>query len=1006
MTSSNSHSGLRVAVLFAAMAQVLWPAQAAAQTALPVATPAGTISSSAIPSGTGPTVTTSANTTTLTMGSPRTILNWNSFDVGTGQTVNVVFGGSSDLLVNRVVGGTFSSIDGNVASYVGSVGGTKGGSVWLLNPNGIAVGSTGRFDVGSLLLSTAGVTDADILDGNTTFALSGSGSTGISIAQGAQLKANTGGIFVQGNIVNSNGSFVSSGTNALIGSGGMTVTFDANLSAITTLDLGAGSSQANAVTVGNGAAFTGARNLITAAGMTNAQGNVLLANPGGANDIRFNAGSVELVSRNANVTAQGVFTAPGDLTISAGEMISGNGGPTVGGNYSVTAKDFSGGVFQPIFVGTTNSFSITDTEGGISVAGAFLHAPGDLSITTTNGGPLSVTNFGGVPLSSDNGNVVLNASGGIDLSGNVSTSAGHFVQLNSGDSITQSGGVITTTNLFASSNNSITLGGNNSWTSASLMNSVSGNILATSVSNWSLGSGSTSRGSMTLVGPTVALAGSVSAIGNVAVQGNALLTGDTSVLSAGGSVTFSGTLNSGVAPYDLSVTSATGTTFADNVGATQALDALTVNGASTFNGTSLSTVGAVDLDAVALGGPTSFTVNAGGAFNAASIASPSSSVTINANGIQIGSLVAGDYHGGVFRSAFLRGGTGGVQLGSGYAMAFDVTGAGSFGVSGALDTIRLSGAVGGSATLSGDNYINSIGPFSSNGLVLRDLTSLTVDNVVDAGAGDARIEVVGDSLQINSGGQIRGHDVAVSSTQFFNQSGTDGIVATGHWVIYQQYPFNGATDYDGLDSGQNAIWGQTISTLAPGSIAGNRYVFAYHPNLTFTTIDTTKTYGTDLTGSAGSFYTVTGFPARRYGCVPRRHRGHCVYGCADGDIERLRYACRRCRRAVCDQHRKRLRRRHQRIQHVLQRRRKGHRRPQGTDRNTDRDHQDLRRNCKRQRQHRLGRHRRGRYGRRDRHLHLRRQERGCRQDGKPDRRDADRRRCRQLHTQRAGHDRG
>uniref|UniRef100_UPI00105B814C beta strand repeat-containing protein n=1 Tax=Cognatilysobacter terrigena TaxID=2488749 RepID=UPI00105B814C len=853
MTSSNSHRGLTVGVLFAAMAQVLWPMQAAAQS-----TPLGTINSIVGNGGGSTTVTSGPSTVTITPGNTRTLVNWNTFNVSGGQTYNVVFGGPGNLIVNRVVGGTPTTINGNVASYFGTVGGPTGGNVWILNPNGVAVGSTGRFDVGGLLLSTMDLADADIMDNDLRFNFSGVGGTGVSVATGAVLNSTAGGATLVGDAVSASGAFASSTTNTLVSARNLTVDFDASLGAVTTLTINTGSGQGNGVIVGAGAAFSGTRNVLMASGMSNGQGNVLLANAGGANDIRFNSGSVELISRDANVVAQGVFATPGNLTVDASAgMFQGNGGPTVGGNYSITARDFSGGVFQPTFVGGGNNFSITDTQGGLVIGNVV--APGDLSVTTTNGDLIVDGTFGSP--GSQNGNVYLTSSGAITLNGAVTTSSapGHSIWLNAGTSINQTGSAITTGSLFASATTGISLQrAANYWGTAQFTNTSSGDVSATATTAWQL-LGATSAGGLYLGGTSIGVAGNVLAIGDMAFNSNVVLNGNTTMQSNAGSGLLGGTVDGNGGPTNVTVNAANGATFSGNVGATTALSSLTVNGAAQFNGGSVRTTGAIDLDAVTLGAVNPFAFNStGGSFYALSVNSPTSVLQVTANGIQIGDLTVGDYNGGVFRSAFLNAGAGAITLGNAYTGALQANAGSAFTVTGALDTIRLSGTVGGAATLSGNNHINSIGPFSSNGLVVRDLNSLTVDNVVNAGSGDVRIEVVGDNLQIDAGGQISGRDVALSSNTFFNQSGNDGVVASGHWVIYQQFvsPF---ALYDGLDSGQTALWGKTITTAAPSSISGNRYVFATTPTLTFTTTDTTKTYGTDLTGSAGSFYTVTGF---------------------------------------------------------------------------------------------------------------------------------------------------
>src|SRR5690606_6951604 len=202
MSKPNQHRGLTVCVLFAAIAQVLWPSAGQAQNL-----PSGVVSTVTSNGSTGPTVDTSGTTMTVTLDAPRTIINWDSFDVGAGYTFQVNGLSASDILLNRVLGGTGSNIDGLVQSNA---------NVWIFNPSGIAVGATGRFDVGGLMLSTSGVADADFLDGDLDFYLSGSSTDGITVAQGAQLSADTGGLYLLAPYVSMAGSMESPGTNAVL----------------------------------------------------------------------------------------------------------------------------------------------------------------------------------------------------------------------------------------------------------------------------------------------------------------------------------------------------------------------------------------------------------------------------------------------------------------------------------------------------------------------------------------------------------------------------------------------------------------------------------------------------------------------------------------------------------------------------------------------------------------------------------------------------------------------
>ena len=63
---------------------------------------------------------------------PGTSINWQSFNIGKGNTVQFVQQSSASMVFNRVTGSTPSSILGNLISN---------GKVFLINPNGITIGT-------------------------------------------------------------------------------------------------------------------------------------------------------------------------------------------------------------------------------------------------------------------------------------------------------------------------------------------------------------------------------------------------------------------------------------------------------------------------------------------------------------------------------------------------------------------------------------------------------------------------------------------------------------------------------------------------------------------------------------------------------------------------------------------------------------------------------------------------------------------------------------------------
>ncbi|MBK5959755.1 hypothetical protein CCR97_16315, partial [Rhodoplanes elegans] len=168
------HALLGVALIEAALfgvallAAVGTPDRAHAQ-ALPTG---GTVTS-----GTVGITQPNGSTLVINQTSPTGIVHWSTFSIGTGGTVN--FNNGSGATLNRVTGNVPSSIDGLL---------TGTGSVFLVNPAGIAVGPNGVVQTGgSFVASTLDVKDSEFLargtmtfDGTSTAAVVNLGRIGSS----------------------------------------------------------------------------------------------------------------------------------------------------------------------------------------------------------------------------------------------------------------------------------------------------------------------------------------------------------------------------------------------------------------------------------------------------------------------------------------------------------------------------------------------------------------------------------------------------------------------------------------------------------------------------------------------------------------------------------------------------------------------------------------------------------------------------------------------------------
>jgi filamentous hemagglutinin family protein len=102
---------------------------------------------------------TTGNTLTV-VNTPGTIINWQSFSIGSAEITNFVQQSASSAVLNRVIGNDPSNILGTLQSN---------GRVFLINPHGIAFGAGSVVDVAGLVASTLNISDADFQAGRYNF---------------------------------------------------------------------------------------------------------------------------------------------------------------------------------------------------------------------------------------------------------------------------------------------------------------------------------------------------------------------------------------------------------------------------------------------------------------------------------------------------------------------------------------------------------------------------------------------------------------------------------------------------------------------------------------------------------------------------------------------------------------------------------------------------------------------------------------------------------------------
>ena len=131
------------------------------------------------------TLTQVGNQLTVSQATQRVVTNWNSFDVGAGATVRFDQPSAGSIALNRVTGG------GAASSILGNI--NANGNVWLLNPNGVVIGTGAQVNVGGLVASSLGISDSDFMAGGSRF--SGGSGAGAVINKG-DIRTGAGGVVV------------------------------------------------------------------------------------------------------------------------------------------------------------------------------------------------------------------------------------------------------------------------------------------------------------------------------------------------------------------------------------------------------------------------------------------------------------------------------------------------------------------------------------------------------------------------------------------------------------------------------------------------------------------------------------------------------------------------------------------------------------------------------------------------------------------------------------------
>lgn len=140
--------------------------------------------------------------------SDKSVIHWQQFNIGVGETTNFIQPSASSSVLNRVVTANPSQIMGNL---------TSNGQVYLINPSGILVGKDAQVDVAAFVASTLNISDANFVAGVKHFSVDSLPANVTNL--GAIRTPNGGQVYLLGGSVDNQGNISAPNGDVLIAAG-------------------------------------------------------------------------------------------------------------------------------------------------------------------------------------------------------------------------------------------------------------------------------------------------------------------------------------------------------------------------------------------------------------------------------------------------------------------------------------------------------------------------------------------------------------------------------------------------------------------------------------------------------------------------------------------------------------------------------------------------------------------------------------------------------------------
>ena len=369
-------------------------------------------------------ISTSGNILNINQSTLRGIIDWNTFSIGNGASVNFKNGAGATL--NRVTGGAATTILGQLLAS---------GSVYILNSQGVLIGHGATVHTGGdFLAGTLNISNSAFLTGGNLLFGGPSGATVINLGN---VSSSGGSVYLIGHSVQ-NGGVISTpaGTTGLAAGGQVLIADSANDQRVFVQAPGGDVTNSGYINAAQAELRSNGGNIYALAGNNGGQiratgtatqgGHVWLVAENGTSNV---SGLISAV--NANGSGGNIETSGAHVVTNGATITTGKGGDWLLDPNDLTIDSGLATTIETSLNDYTNVTEITSNSGNITVASNIawssyanltLSAGGNVAIN--NAVTISNSGSGSLTLRADNGSIgtgAVNINGLVDFSGSSGT---------------------------------------------------------------------------------------------------------------------------------------------------------------------------------------------------------------------------------------------------------------------------------------------------------------------------------------------------------------------------------------------------------------------------------------------------------------------------------------------------------------------------------------------------------------------------------------------------------